>query len=87
MKTDAVASLEASSLRRRPATQLTRPSFIRERIELVHSHVALSALGMEAILHARTLGLKAVFTDHSLLGLGGYGEIWGARIMCWPGLR
>ena len=56
-----------------------RQIFLRERIELVHSHVALSALGMEAILHARTMGIKAVFTDHSLLGLGGYGEIWGAR--------
>ena len=35
---------------------------------------------MEAILHARTMGLKAVFTDHSLLGLGGYGEIWGNKV-------
>ena len=27
-----------------------------------------SALANEAVLHARTLGLKAVFTDHSLFG-------------------
>ena len=29
---------------------------------------ACSALANEAVLHARTLGLKAVFTDHSLFG-------------------
>ena len=31
-------------------------------------HGARSALANEAVLHARTLGLKAVFTDHSLFG-------------------
>ena len=57
-----------------------RQIYLREAIQLVHSHVALSALGMEAILHARTMGLKAVFTDHSLIGFGGHGEIWGNKV-------
>ena len=63
------------------AFPLLRQIFIRERIQVVHSHVALSALGLEAILHARTMGLKAVFTDHSLLGLAGFGEMWGNKML------
>ncbi|KAI6245537.1 Phosphatidylinositol N-acetylglucosaminyltransferase gpi3 subunit [Erysiphe necator] len=41
---------------------------IREQIEIVHGHASLSSLCHEAILHARTMGLRAVFTDHSLFG-------------------
>lgn len=74
------------------STQATLPAFfhcfgylrqiyIRESIELVHAHVALSALGMEAILHARTMGLKGIFTDHSLLSLSGPGVIWGNKML------
>lgn len=63
------------------AFPLLRQIFIRERIQIVHAHVALSALGLEAVLHARTMGLKAVFTDHSLLGLGGFGEMWGNKML------
>ena len=63
------------------AFPLLRQIFIRERVQIVHAHVALSALGLEAVLHARTMGLKAVFTDHSLLGLGGFGEMWGNKML------
>jgi phosphatidylinositol glycan class A protein len=45
-----------------------RSILIREQIELVHGHQALSSMAHEGILHARTLGLKTVFTDHSLFG-------------------
>ncbi|OLY84838.1 Phosphatidylinositol N-acetylglucosaminyltransferase gpi3 subunit [Smittium mucronatum] len=45
-----------------------RNIFIREGIEIVHGHQAFSTFCHEAILHARTMGLKTVFTDHSLLG-------------------
>ncbi|OMJ16491.1 Phosphatidylinositol N-acetylglucosaminyltransferase gpi3 subunit [Smittium culicis] len=45
-----------------------RNIFIRERIEIVHGHQAFSTFCHEAILHARAMGLKTVFTDHSLLG-------------------
>lgn len=34
----------------------------------MHSHCATSALGNESLIHARTMGYKAVFTDHSLFG-------------------
>nr|XP_042908977.1 phosphatidylinositol N-acetylglucosaminyltransferase subunit A-like [Parasteatoda tepidariorum] len=41
---------------------------VREKISIVHGHSAFSALAHEAMLHAKTMGLKAVFTDHSLFG-------------------
>ncbi|KAL8407746.1 hypothetical protein RB594_006545 [Gaeumannomyces avenae] len=41
---------------------------LRERIDIVHGHASLSSLCHEAILHARTMGLRTVFTDHSLFG-------------------
>lgn len=47
---------------------LLRNILIRERIHLVHGHQAFSPMAHEALLHARTLGLKTVFTDHSLFG-------------------
>lgn len=45
-----------------------RNIWIRERIHLVHGHQAFSSMCHEAIIHARTMGLKVVFTDHSLFG-------------------
>ena len=47
---------------------LLRNIWIRENIHVVHSHCATSALGNESLIHARTMGYKAVFTDHSLFG-------------------
>ncbi|KAI7826332.1 phosphatidylinositol N-acetylglucosaminyltransferase [Kickxella alabastrina] len=47
-----------------------RQIFIREQISIVHGHQAFSTFCHEAILHARSMGLKTVFTDHSLLGFG-----------------
>ncbi|TLD23849.1 hypothetical protein PspLS_06546 [Pyricularia sp. CBS 133598] len=41
---------------------------IREQIDIVHGHASLSSLCHEAILHGRTMGLRTVFTDHSLFG-------------------
>ncbi|BGP24600.1 Phosphatidylinositol N-acetylglucosaminyltransferase GPI3 subunit [Rhodotorula toruloides] len=58
-----------------------RSILTRECIEVVHAHAALSALGMETIMHARTMGVKAVFTDHSLFGLGNMAEIWGNKML------
>lgn len=45
-----------------------RNILLRERIQLVHGHASLSSLAQEAILHAHLLGIKTVFTDHSLFG-------------------
>ncbi|KAJ8981835.1 hypothetical protein NQ317_004785 [Molorchus minor] len=47
---------------------LLRYIFIRERIEIVHGHSAFSALSHEAMLIGNLMGLKTVFTDHSLFG-------------------
>ncbi|KAI9298631.1 phosphatidylinositol N-acetylglucosaminyltransferase GPI3 subunit [Neoconidiobolus thromboides FSU 785] len=47
---------------------LFRNIVIREKISIVHGHQAFSCMALEAIFHARTMGLKACFTDHSLFG-------------------
>lgn len=47
---------------------LLRQILLRERINIVHAHSAFSALALEAIIHARVLGIRSVFTDHSLFG-------------------
>ncbi|KAJ3061742.1 hypothetical protein HDU98_002354 [Podochytrium sp. JEL0797] len=47
---------------------LFRYILIREQIDIVHGHQAFSAMSHEAIINAKTMGLPAVFTDHSLFG-------------------
>lgn len=47
---------------------MLRSILIREQIQIVHGHQALSSMAHEGILHARSMGLKTVFTDHSLFG-------------------
>lgn len=41
---------------------------LRERINLIHAHASLSSLAHEGILHAHLMGIRTVFTDHSLFG-------------------
>jgi hypothetical protein len=43
---------------------------IRENIDLVHGHGTLSSLAHEAMYHSHLLGIRSVFTDHSLFGFG-----------------
>ncbi|KAJ3268702.1 hypothetical protein HDV01_002355 [Terramyces sp. JEL0728] len=47
---------------------LFRSIIIRENIDIIHGHAAFSSMCHEAILHAKTMGIKAIFTDHSLFG-------------------
>jgi len=47
---------------------LMRRIFIRERIQVVHSHQATSVMANEAIVYASALGIATVYTDHSLFG-------------------
>ncbi|EEB09659.1 pig-A [Schizosaccharomyces japonicus yFS275] len=54
---------------------------IREGIEIVHGHGSLSSLCLEAILHARTMGLKACFTDHSLFGFADASSILTNKLL------
>ncbi|KAJ4291970.1 Phosphatidylinositol N-acetylglucosaminyltransferase GPI3 subunit [Kalmusia sp. IMI 367209] len=54
---------------------------IREQIQIVHGHASLSNLCNEAILHARTMGLRTVFTDHSLFGFADAGSILTNKLL------
>ncbi|KAJ3022256.1 hypothetical protein HKX48_006679 [Thoreauomyces humboldtii] len=47
---------------------LFRHIVIREQIDVVHGHAAFSSMCHEAMMHARTMGISACFTDHSLFG-------------------
>ncbi|XP_055631786.1 phosphatidylinositol N-acetylglucosaminyltransferase subunit A [Toxorhynchites rutilus septentrionalis] len=47
---------------------LLRYIFVRERIEIVHGHSAFSTLAHEAMNVGQLMGLRSVFTDHSLFG-------------------
>ncbi|KAI5293392.1 Phosphatidylinositol N-acetylglucosaminyltransferase gpi3 subunit [Ascosphaera acerosa] len=54
---------------------------IREQIEIVHGHASMSSFCHEAILHARTMGLRTVFTDHSLFGFADAGSILANKLL------
>jgi phosphatidylinositol N-acetylglucosaminyltransferase subunit A len=45
-----------------------RTIVLREHIKLIHAHASLSSLAHEGILHAHLMGIRTVFTDHSLFG-------------------
>ncbi|KAI7356380.1 phosphatidylinositol glycan, class A [Hortaea werneckii] len=58
-----------------------RQIFIREQIEIVHGHASLSNLCHEGLLHARTMGLVTVFTDHSLFGFSDAASIMANKLL------
>jgi phosphatidylinositol glycan class A protein len=58
-----------------------RNIMIREQIDIVHGHASMSSLALEAILHARTMGLRAVLTDHSLFGFADAGSILTNKLL------
>lgn len=60
---------------------LLRNILLRERIELVHGHQSTSALAHESMLHARTMGLPTVFTDHSLFSFANVASIHLNKVM------
>lgn len=60
---------------------IVRSILIREKITLVHGHQAFSTLCHEALMHARTMGYKVVFTDHSLYGFGDVGSIHMNKVL------
>jgi phosphatidylinositol glycan class A protein len=57
------------------AAPVLREILVRERVEVVHAHQAVSTLAQEALVVARALGIAAVFTDHSLVGFAELGAI------------
>ncbi|PIA30900.1 hypothetical protein AQUCO_05300022v1 [Aquilegia coerulea] len=60
---------------------IIRTILVRERISLVHGHQAFSTLCHEALMHARTMGYKVVFTDHSLYGFADVGSIHMNKVL------
>jgi phosphatidylinositol N-acetylglucosaminyltransferase subunit A len=54
---------------------LFRHIILRERIQVLHGHQSLSSMALESILNAKTMGLPAVYTDHSLFGFEDVGSI------------
>ncbi|KAI5821392.1 phosphatidylinositol N-acetylglucosaminyltransferase gpi3 subunit [Pyronema omphalodes] len=58
-----------------------RQIVIREKIQIVHGHASLSSMCHEAILHARTMGLRTCFTDHSLFGFADAASILTNKLM------
>jgi phosphatidylinositol N-acetylglucosaminyltransferase subunit A len=63
------------------AFPLLRQIFIREQIQIVHGHASLSNLCHEGLLHARTMSLHTVFTDHSLFGFSDAGSILANKLL------
>ena len=61
------------------ALSTVRRVLMKEQIHIVHGHSSFSSLAQEALLAGRLLGLKVVFTEHSLLffkfGLGNISAI------------
>ena len=55
--------------------RLFRVVTVRERIDVVHCHQTFSTLALECLWHARTMGLRTVFTDHSLDGFADMSSI------------
>ncbi|KAG9444372.1 hypothetical protein H6P81_015712 [Aristolochia fimbriata] len=60
---------------------ILRTILVREKISLVHGHQAFSTLCHEALMHARTMGYKVVFTDHSLYGFADIGSIHMNKVL------
>lgn len=60
---------------------LFRHIAIREGIEIVHGHQTTATLAHNCIMYARTMGIKAIFTDHSLFGFSDGGAIHLNKLM------
>ncbi|SBT71868.1 phosphatidylinositol N-acetylglucosaminyltransferase subunit A, putative [Plasmodium malariae] len=54
---------------------LCRNILYREKVDIVHGHQATSCLAHQFILHAKSLGLKTIYTDHSLYSFSDKGCI------------
>ncbi|GJJ10663.1 hypothetical protein Clacol_004890 [Clathrus columnatus] len=58
-----------------------RTIMLREHINIVHGHAGLSSLAQEAILHSHHLGIRTVFTDHSLFGFADAASILTNKLL------
>ena len=60
---------------------ILRHIFVREQIEIVHGHAAFSTFALDALLSAKMMGLRTVFTDHSLFGFNDFGAIMTNKML------
>nr|CAG4636131.1 EOG090X0515 [Eubosmina coregoni]SVE69766.1 EOG090X0515 [Eubosmina coregoni] len=60
---------------------IIRNILIRECIQIVHGHSAFSSLAHEGLVIAKLLGIKTVFTDHSLNGFADLSSIMTNKIL------
>lgn len=54
---------------------MVRNILIRENIQILHGHGSASDIAQESILHANSMGIRTVFTDHSLYGFDVLGSV------------
>ncbi|OUC47643.1 glycosyltransferase, group 1 family protein [Trichinella nativa] len=52
-----------------------------EKIEILHSHSSLSTLAQEFMFHANLIGVRTVFTDHSLFGFADIASVAGNKML------
>lgn len=60
---------------------ILRNIFIREQIQIVHGHSAFSALAHEAMQIGTLMGLRAIFTDHSLFGFADLSAVFTNKFL------
>lgn len=60
---------------------LLRYIFVRERVTIVHAHSSFSAMAHDALFHAKTMGLRTVFTDHSLFGFADVSSVLTNKLL------
>ena len=60
-----------------------RDIIIRERIDIVHAHGLPSNMAGEGMLFARAMGLRVVYTDHSLFPFGDVASIHANALVKW----
>ncbi|PKI82272.1 phosphatidylinositol N-acetylglucosaminyltransferase [Malassezia vespertilionis] len=60
---------------------IMRAILLREDIQLVHGHQTVSSLALESVFHAKAMGLKTVFTDHSLYGFAEVSSILTNKLL------
>jgi phosphatidylinositol glycan class A protein len=62
---------------------LIRQILIREQIDIVHGHQSVSILQNIVLMTAKTLGLKTVFTEHSLFTYHDYSAVHINKLIKW----
>ncbi|XP_067640595.1 phosphatidylinositol N-acetylglucosaminyltransferase subunit A isoform X2 [Eurosta solidaginis] len=60
---------------------LVRCVLLRECIDIVHGHSAFSTLAHEAMIIGSMLGLRTVFTDHSLFGFADLSAVFTNKML------